>query len=117
MTLELSAGEKPVFAPDQPIDGLAGWEFEDAPKWVEVRLFWRTAGKGTSDVMIAATQRYDDPLAVDAQVFSLTAPAGPMSYVGSLIEIVWGVEVVAHKTKENAVLEFILSDTDKPLGT
>ncbi|MEM7625749.1 MAG: hypothetical protein AAF333_08975 [Planctomycetota bacterium] len=109
LTAELSGGQT-AFRPGDPIDGLVGWEFEgDPPKWVEVRLFWATAGKGTPDVFIADAVEFEAPAAVDAQAFRFVAPAGPFSYEGRLIEIGWGIEVVAHKTKETAQIDLTLS--------
>lgn len=117
LTLETNANQT-LFRPGDPIDGLAGWEFaDDPPKWVEVRLYWRTAGKGTEDAVIADAIRFDEPAAVDAQVFHFVAPEGPLSYEGRLIEIRWGIEVVARKTKETAQLDLTLSTSDQPVRT
>ncbi|MEL7087789.1 MAG: hypothetical protein AAGL98_05005 [Planctomycetota bacterium] len=111
LTVELS-GNQTAFRPGDPVDGLAGWEFGgDAPPWVEVRLYWATSGKGTPDVVVAQAQKFEAPAAVDAQVFRFVAPDGPFSYEGRLIEIGWGIEVVAHKTKEVAQLDLTLSNS------
>ncbi|MEO1236611.1 MAG: hypothetical protein AAFX76_07465 [Planctomycetota bacterium] len=104
-----------AYVPGEPIEGLAGWELDGPPKWVEARLYWHTAGKGDEDVVVVDTVRYDDPPAVDAQPFRFTAPQGPFSYAGRLLEIAWGVEVVAHRVKGTAHVDLTLSATGHPI--
>lgn len=117
LTVELNANQT-RFKPGEPIDGLAGWDFaDDAPKWVEVRLYWHTAGKGDEDIVVVDSTKFEAPRAVDAQVFGFVAPDGPFSYEGRLIEIAWGVEVVAHRTKETAQVGLTLSATGEAVRT
>ena len=117
LTAEFASDQR-TFAPGEPIDGLAGWDLEGKPrKWVEVRLFWATSGKGTPDAVIVDAVKFEDPADIDAQAFHFTAPEGPLSYEGRLIEIGWGVEVVAHKVREPARLECLLSTTGQPVQT
>ncbi|MBB6428963.1 hypothetical protein [Algisphaera agarilytica] len=115
LTVELN-GNQTHFVPGERIDGLAGWDFgPDSPKWVEVRLYWHTLGKGDEDIVVADSVRFEEPRGVDAQVFGFVTPAGPFSYEGRLIEIAWGIEVVAHRTKTTAQLDLTLSATGAPL--
>lgn len=115
LTVEINNNQT-KFVPGESIDGIAGWDFGgDAPKWVEVRLYWHTLGKGDEDIVIADSMKFETPRAVDAQVFGFTAPSGPFSYEGRLIEIAWGIEVVAHRTKATAQLPLTLSTTGEPI--
>lgn len=107
LTVEL-AQQRDTFAAGEALEGIAGWNFESPPRWVEVRLFWQTAGKGDEDVTVVQTQRFDDPEAVDVQVFRFAVPSGPQSYSGTLLSLRWGVEVVAHKAKDTAVAHWTL---------
>ncbi len=93
------------FAPGEAVNGLVAWEFEDPPPWIEVRLFWKTFGKGDTDLIVVGTTRFDDPAAADAQLYELVLPAGPQSYAGQMLEIRWGVEAVAQGVKEAASVE------------
>ena len=106
-----------AFAPGQAVDGLAAWEFEEgqAPAWIEVRLFWRTQGKGDTDAVIVAAQRFDQPDHADAQLYSLTLPAGPFSYVGEKLEVRWALELVAHRVKRSERLDLTVSPTGNPV--
>ncbi|MEM8737840.1 MAG: hypothetical protein AAGG38_05090 [Planctomycetota bacterium] len=110
LTVELGA-DPPSYRPGDRIDGVAGWQLDKAARWVEVRLFWRTAGKGDEDAVIVDSVRYDEPGEVDARAFSFVAPTGPFSYEGRLIEIAWGVEVVARRAKQTARITLTLSST------
>lgn len=103
------------FEPGQTVDGVAAWEFEEGgvPSWVEVRLFWRTLGKGDTDAVIVAAQRFDSPASADAQLYSLRLPDGPYSYVGELLEVRWSVELVAHREKRSERLELTVSPTGR----
>jgi hypothetical protein len=104
------------YRPGETVNGLAAWDFaDDPPKWVEVRLFWRTLGKGDEDAFIVATERFDGPAAVDAQLFALAVPEGPFSYVGQLIEVRWGLEAVAHRVRESVQLELTVSADAEPV--
>ncbi|MEM9883576.1 MAG: hypothetical protein AAF800_11730 [Planctomycetota bacterium] len=114
LTVEIN-GNQTAFRPGEPIDGLAGWQLDDPPKGVEVRLFWQTAGKGTEDVSVVEAARFDGPAAVDAQTFHFTAPGGPLSYEGNLIELRWGVEVVARKVNEAARVSLVVSPDGEPV--
>ena len=50
MSMEIILADKNAyFAPGQAIDGDLVWNFPKAPRWLELRLFWYTEGKGTQD--------------------------------------------------------------------
>ena len=83
-----------TFAPGETIQGLAGWELDEAPESVEVHLFWHTTGKGDRDVGTADQTTFPEAPAVDAQIFKFTAPNGPYSYDGKLIAIHWALELI-----------------------
>ncbi len=110
LTVELFDGVS-TFRPGDRVDGLVSWEFGEKPKWVEVRLYWRTAGKGDEDAVIVEVMKIDEPEAMDAKAFSFVAPDGPFSYRGQLIEIMWGIEAVAYGIKETANADMTLSST------
>ena len=82
------------FAPGEVIQGIAGWQLDEPPETVELLLFWHTSGKGDRDVSTADQTAFDNPPAVDAQVFSFTAPNGPYSFDGKLIALHWSLELV-----------------------
>ena len=88
-----------TFRPGDPIDGLAAWDL-DKQRNVVVRFFWRTEGKGTQDIGLEDEVKFQDAAMTDAQPFHFTAPAGPYSFDGRLVAIVWTLEVQAGKHAE-----------------
>ena len=115
LTLE-TARQQTTFAPGEAVDGLAGWEFDDdPPKWMEVRLYWRTLGKGDEDLSVVQAQRFEGPAQVDAQTFHFTLPAGPLSYEGRLIEVRWGLELVGRRLKDTAQVDLVVGADGQPV--
>jgi hypothetical protein len=108
LTLETDE-QRTAFAPGHLIRGVAGWELDAPPAWVELRLFWRTTGRGDSNLAVAATQRWEQPPAVDAQLFAITAPLGPLSFSGKLICLQWGLELVPAKGKDAARIDLVIA--------
>lgn len=90
MTLQL---DHPAFAPGEPITGLVQWQLPEPPEILELRLVWKTSGKGSVDmgtVPLLQVQLQGDP---GQHQLSVLAPLGPWSYSGSLLSIVWTVEL------------------------
>jgi hypothetical protein len=85
------------------------WVLAKPPRALEIRLFWRTQGKGTEDVAIVATSPVASPPVAGEQEFEFALPASPWSFSGKLISLGWGVEVVAEPDGQNARVEFVLA--------
>lgn len=114
LTLALDADR---LAPGAVVAGEVHWQRDHAPTAGTLRLCWDTAGKGDPDravvqvVDLATMPRIgatagghpfrggDDasptpPLAArDARRFQLQLPDEPYSFVGTLIELTWSIEV------------------------
>jgi hypothetical protein len=90
ITLE---GQKTAFLPGESVRGQIHWALEGAPRRLDLALFWYTAGKGTRDVGVVETQRFDQPGSYGSKDFSFTIPAGPYSFSGTLISLIWAVEL------------------------
>lgn len=94
------------FAPGETIEGVAGWEVtKDKVKRATLRLFWRTEGKGTQDTGLGEEVAFDTPGVTDARTFRVTAPDGPWSYDGSLVAIVWALDLCVDKDVQTLDLE------------
>ncbi len=98
-----------VFAPGDVITGKAGWSLEEAPREVELRLFWYTSGKGDQDVVVVDTVRFDAPGHQDQRAFSLRLPDGPLSFSGTLITLAWALELVAQPGSETSRLDLLVT--------
>ncbi len=81
------------FRPGDQIRGTIVWQLENAPSQLELLLFWRTEGKGTQDIGVAETLRFENPGPSGTQHFQIKAPAGPYSFSGRLISILWAMEL------------------------
>ena len=108
--LEIADG-KTRYRPGEMIEGVAFWEFPELPKVLELRLFWRTQGKGTVDHQIVATVAFDGAQPTDRRPFRFALPAEPYSVSGILVSIVWGLELVAEPNIGSAAVEIVLSPT------
>lgn len=89
-----------TFTPGETIAGVVAWDFPNTlpparlPRR-ELRLLWRTEGKGSQDRGIVDRRWFDQPVHSHAQPFALIAPPGPWSYDGTLLAIVWTLELEA----------------------
>lgn len=110
MHLELADG-KTKYLPGETMEGVAFWDLAAVPNFIEVRLFWRTQGKGTVDLQIVHTVRFDQPKLQDRRPFRMEMPASPYSVSGKLVSIVWGLELVSEPAGDAATIEIVLSPT------
>ena len=105
------AGGKTRFLPGDGLEGVVRWEFAKAPGAVEVRLFWRTQGKGTEDLKIVQRARFERPAPNARQAFRVTIPPDPYSFSGKLVSLVWGVEAVAEPGGKSNCVKLTVSPT------
>jgi hypothetical protein len=110
MHLELADG-KTKYRPGEVVEGVAFWELAAQPQSVDVRLYWRTQGKGTVDLEVVRNVKFTQMGPQDRRPFRLELPASPYSVSGKLVSIVWGVEVVAEPGGDSTSVEIALSPT------
>ena len=91
-----------ICLPESTLSGKASWQLKKQPRSVYVRLFWKTAGKGSEDTEIVAQCVVPQPSQQQEFNFSFELPDSPYSYQGNLLSISWGVEVVIGKRSEMA---------------
>jgi hypothetical protein len=109
-------GDEWHFAPGDEVRGECSWHFEKVAEAVEVRLFWHTEGKGTTDVGIAEAVRFEPAGFRGQREFAFRLPEGPYSFSGKLISLAWGVEAVAEGTRaEPYAVEIVLSPTRREI--
>ena len=104
-----------TFRPGETVEGVAGWQLAQAPSSLEVRLFWRTQGKGTEDVELVATFPFENPQQEEARPFTFTLPHAPYSFSGKLISLLWALEIVAKPNNESFQLPITLSPTGEEI--
>jgi len=114
LQLELADG-KTMYRPGEAVEGVAFWELDGAPKSIEIRLFWRTQGKGTVDVEIVQALPQTGTGPRDRRPFRFVLPPGPYSVSGTLVSIVWGVELVTEPSGDSASAEITVSPTGEEI--
>ena len=112
-------GGREACAPGEAVAGTVSWRLDAAPDSVEVRLFWYTRGKGTTDVQIVKAQQFAAPRAAGRKTFRFVLPAEPYSFSGKLISLIWALEAVVQPGERSARRELVVAPggTEILLGT
>lgn len=103
-----------AFEPGGELRGRAEWQLASPPQSLELRLLWFTQGRGEPEAETVGEQAL--PLqALGDEAFAFPLPAGPYSFVGSLITLGWAVELVAEPDVSAARAEFTLAPGGEPV--
>jgi len=105
LSIELEEGN---FGPGDELMGSVDWRCENAPQKMELRLFWFTRGKGTEDVGVVETVRFEQPQSSERRRFRVRLPESPYSFSGRLISLTWALELVAEPPKQAKRLEIVM---------
>ena len=103
------------YPPAAEVHGAAAWKCDQPPQTVEVRLLWFTRGRGSDDVGVVDTMRFEQPQAEQALPFQFILPPAPYSFSGKLITLSWAVEVVLQPSKDSARVEFLMAPDGKEI--
>jgi hypothetical protein len=114
MKVEIDGG-RTAFRPGEEVRGVVSWSLDESPTGVELRLFWRTEGKGIPDVGVVETVGFDGAGRADRREFRVRLPDGPYSFTGQLVSLIWAVEVVAEPGGAAASQDLVLSPTGNPI--
>jgi len=98
LTVEIDGGRH-RFEPGERVEGQASWQLDEAPRELEVRLFWATSGRGDEDVEVVAVEPVPAPGASGWVRFGFQLPPGPYSFSGQLVSLGWAIELVAPHEK------------------
>lgn len=101
--------DQTAFAPHATVDGTMHWSLDGNPQCLELSLFWYTSGKGTRDVGVVETRRFDEPGACGSKDFSFPLPEGPYSFSGKLISLIWALELTSSPGSETTGREITVS--------
>ncbi|MBN2269097.1 MAG: hypothetical protein JXN61_00690 [Sedimentisphaerales bacterium] len=115
--LDIAIAEyKTSFRPGQTIRGSVRWTLPEDPESVVVSLFWRTEGKGTQDVGVIDTVKFDHPGSLGQRDFTFILPPAPFSFSGKLISIIWAIEATAYPSEQTTRQEITVSPTGKEVA-
>ena len=104
-------GDKTSFLPGEVVEGQVSWATESAPGMIELRLFWRTQGKGTRDMSVVQSLMFENPRWQGTRDFRFQLPEGPYSFSGKLISLIWALELIVTSTNETERLDILVSPT------
>jgi hypothetical protein len=114
--LEIATEEgRSGFHPGEELRGTASWSLDAPPTKVELRLFWRTEGKGSQDVGVVETLSFDDAGPEERREFRFRLPPGPYSFSGKLISLIWALELVAEPGADAGRQDITLSPTGREI--
>lgn len=110
-----TAGGQTTFEPGAELRGQVEWELATPARRMEVRLFWYTRGKGTTDVQVLKIHRFDVPTLRGREEFRFVLPAEPYSFSGKLISLVWALEAIADPGERTTRLELVVAPEGKEI--
>jgi hypothetical protein len=106
---------KTVFMPGEEVVGEVSWRLDAPQPAVELRLFWHTQGKGTSDVSVVDKISFDNPARQERRDFRFRLPDAPYSFSGKLISLEWALELIVPSPWEIERLPIVISPTGAEL--
>ena len=99
--LKIELGEnRTAFQPGEEVAGTVSWSADQPMQKLELRLFWFTRGKGTQDTGLVETARFEQPSQTETRSFRFRLPEAPYSFSGTLISVVWALELIVYPSKE-----------------
>jgi hypothetical protein len=107
LTLHCADG-RTAFVPGEIIEVAAEWQLAEPAHEVELRLVWSTAGVGARDLAIVG-RRVIGAGSVGGGRHTLQLPESPYSFSGTLISLVWGLELVVDGGRSATRLELVIA--------
>jgi hypothetical protein len=106
--IDIESGKR-NFSPGDTLAGRVSWTVDTDPRSAELRLFWYTSGKGTQNVGLVQTIPFGAPQRSDRREFRIPLPQEPYSCSGSLISIIWALELIIEPHTETERAEFTMA--------
>ncbi|MEN8126424.1 MAG: hypothetical protein ABFR90_01325 [Planctomycetota bacterium] len=114
VTFEIETqNDQTSFLPGQTLSGTVRWMCSELPDDASLHLIWYTEGRGDEDVGLAEKCEFENPQISDEHPFRFQLPAGPYSFSGSLISLIWALELKVDK--EVVRKEIVLSPGEKEI--
>lgn len=105
-----------AFVPGETLRGTVGWQVKDTPPAVTLRMFHYTEGRGTQDVEIIEEKIFDHPHSSGEEAFEFSLPAGPYSFSGKLVSLIWALELMIGESGLVERMVFVLSPTGEEIN-
>jgi hypothetical protein len=102
-------GNRVAYAPGEALAGTVSWRLDTPATGVEVRLFWYTRGKGTTDVQVVKAKQFDAAGTSGRADFRFVLPEEPYSFSGKLVSLVWALEAIVQPGERAQRLELVVA--------
>lgn len=107
--------DRTAFRPGEELRLSLLWALPEKPTVLEVSLFFYTKGKGTEDVEVVSRHPISANAPAGEATLKIKLPAGPYSFSGKLISVLWAVELVSEPGSRSARSEFVLGPEAKEI--
>jgi hypothetical protein len=97
------------FEPGAQVVVVASWDLEEPPDSLEVRLLWKTEGKGTSDEDVVEQLPLDHPGQHDSVRLGIQVPYSPYSFSGKLVSLSWWLELTAEPSRISDRVQIVIA--------
>ena len=105
--------DRKKFSPGEKLCGVAEWTLSTETQGdVHVHLLWHTEGKGSKDAEVIESISKSVSGLQGSMEFEWQLPQSPYSYQGTLLSIVWEVELLFDGIDEVERLAFELRPSD-----
>ena len=113
VSIEL-ADDRDTYHPRESIRGRLRWDLSgQRADTLRLELLWHTEGKGTRDADVVDTLTIDQPPARGERAFAFTLPAGPYSFSGKLLSVLWVLQVIVEPSDEVTQRALVVSPTGR----
>ncbi len=114
-SIQIETHNGTAFVPGGIVEGTVSWQLAVPAKTMELRLLWYTTGKGEQDVGVVSTYPFPAPELQGRRGFNLSVPLGPYSFSGTLISLLWALEVVVEPGQRASRIEIVVSPTRREI--
>jgi hypothetical protein len=105
-----------VFRPLDELRVRVRWSLDGgSTETLAVQLLWHTEGKGTRDADIVTTETIERPAMQGEREIAFRLPAGPYSFSGQLLSVVWKLQAVLEPSGDVTQTAFVVSPAGREI--
>ena len=85
------------------------WRFDEEQSGLELRVVWNAHGKGSPNLGVVHTESVEHPSFQGSRTIHVELPQAPYSFSGTLVSIVWALELVAQPSQVSTRHEIVIA--------
>jgi len=97
------------YEPGAQLIATADWDLDKPANEIVLRLQWQTSGKGDTDSSIVQEVSFDNPEPRGQKRLGIQLPDSPYSFSGSLVSLIWTIELVVLPSGETDRVDITLA--------